>query len=110
MTTLTTEETTLLERVRAAAELLESIDADRGILAQVPQEESRRLLHATRQVSDPDPRARRRLVKASNRRRKAALTQKAEEVFSSTGIRELRRKPVFTTPNYFPPEIGRASR
>ncbi|MFL6247283.1 MAG: SDR family NAD(P)-dependent oxidoreductase [Thermoanaerobaculia bacterium] len=104
MTTLMAE-TTLLERVRAAAELLESIDADRGILAQVPVEDSRRLLHATRQVSDPDPRARRRLVKASNRRRKAALAQQAEEVFSSTGIRELRRKPVFTTPNYFPPEL-----
>ena len=103
MTTLTTEEMTLLERVRAAAELLESIDADRGILAQVPAEESRRLLHATRQVSDPDPRARRRLVKASNRRRKAAAAQQAEDVYSSTGIRELRRKPVFTTPNYFPP-------
>jgi NAD(P)-dependent dehydrogenase (short-subunit alcohol dehydrogenase family) len=104
MTTITTEETTLLERIRAATELLESIDADRGLLAQVPVEESRRLLHATRQVSDPDPRARRRLVKASNRRRKAALTQQAEEVFHSTGIRELRRKPVFTTPNYFLPE------
>src|SRR5687767_15872406 len=32
-----------------------------------------------------------------------SLAQQAEEVFSSTGIRELRRKPVFTTPNYFPP-------
>ncbi|HEU4889836.1 MAG TPA: SDR family oxidoreductase [Thermoanaerobaculia bacterium] len=103
-TTLTSEEITLLERVRAATELLESIDADRGLLAQVPVEEGRRLLHATRQVSDPDPRARRRLVKASNRRRRAALAQQAEEVFSSTGIRELRRKPVFTTPNYFLPE------
>jgi NAD(P)-dependent dehydrogenase (short-subunit alcohol dehydrogenase family) len=104
MTTLMTDEATLLERVRAAAELLESIEADRGLLAQLPAEESRRLLQATRQVSDPDPRARRRLVKASNRRRKAALAQQAEEVFHTTGIRELRRKPVFTTPNYFPPE------
>ena len=104
MTTLTSEPI-LLERVRAAAELLEAIDADRGILAQLPVEESRRLLQATRQVSDPDPRARRRLVKASNRRRKAALAQQAEQVYASTGIRELRRKPVFTTPNFFPPEV-----
>ncbi len=103
MTTLTTEETQLLERARAAAELLEAIDADRGLLAQLPAEERQRLLHATRVVSDPDPRARRRLVKASARLRKAALAQEAEEMFHSTGIRELRRKPVFTTPNYYLP-------
>jgi NAD(P)-dependent dehydrogenase (short-subunit alcohol dehydrogenase family) len=97
----TDEQASLLERVRAATELLEEIDRDRGILADVPAEDRSRLLHATRQVSDPDPRARRRLVKASVRRRKAELTQQSEEVFSSTGIRELRRKPVFTTPNYY---------
>lgn len=98
---MTAEETSLLERARAAAELLEAIDADRGLLAQLPADERQRLLHATRVVSDPDPRARRRLVKASTRRRKAAVAQESEKVFSSTGIRELRRKPVFTTPNYF---------
>jgi NAD(P)-dependent dehydrogenase (short-subunit alcohol dehydrogenase family) len=93
--------TNFMERVRAAAELLEAIDADRGLLAQLPAEDRQRLLHATRVVSDPDPRARRRLVKASTRRRKAALAQESEQVFASTGIRELRRKPVFTTPNYY---------
>ncbi len=101
MTTLIPETTLLTERARAAAELLEAIDADRGLLAQLPAEDRQRLLHATRVVSDPDPRARRRLVKASTRRRKAALAQESEKVFSATGIRELRRKPVFTTPNYF---------
>ena len=106
-TTETTEEaTTLRERVRAASELLESIDKDRGQLAQLTAEERQRFLHATRIVSDPDPRARRRLVKASARLRKAALAQEAEEMFASTGIRELRRKPVFTTPNYYRLESG----
>ena len=104
MTTLTTDEIQLLERVRAAAELLEAIDQDRGLLAQLPPEDRQRFLHATRVVSDPDPRARRRLVKASARLRKAAMAQEAEEMFHSTGIRELRRKPVFTTPNYYLPE------
>jgi NAD(P)-dependent dehydrogenase (short-subunit alcohol dehydrogenase family) len=93
--------TELRERVRAATELLESVDADRGVLAQLPADELERFLHATRVVSDPDPRARRRLVKASKRQRKAALTQQVEDVLASTGIRELRRKPVFTTPNYY---------
>src|SRR5688500_4116281 len=105
MTTMTKEET-LLERARVAAELLEAIDANRGLLAELPAEERQRLLHATRVVSDPDPRARRRLVKASARLRKAALAQEAEEMFHSTGIRELRRKPVFTTPNYYLPAQG----
>ncbi|HKO02370.1 MAG TPA: SDR family NAD(P)-dependent oxidoreductase, partial [Thermoanaerobaculia bacterium] len=91
----------LRERVRAASELLESIDADRGLLAQLTPEEQRRFLHATRIVSDPDPRARRRLVKASKRQRKAALAQHDDKVLAETGIRELRRKPVFTTPNYY---------
>ena len=97
----TTDETLLRERVRAASELLESIDRDRGLLAQLTPDERERFLHATRIVSDPDPRARRRLVKASKRQRKAALIQQDEQVLSSTGIRELRRKPVFTTPNYY---------
>ena len=112
MTTATTdaappnvEDATLLrERIRAAAELLEAIDADRGLLAHVTSEERERFLRATRVVSDPDPRARRRLVKASKRQRKAAVAQKDERVLTSTGIRELRRKPVFTTPNYYLPE------
>jgi NAD(P)-dependent dehydrogenase (short-subunit alcohol dehydrogenase family) len=98
------EETSLVERVREASELLESIDRDRGILSQLSPEDRERFLHATRVVSDPDPRARRRLVKASKRQRKAAITQQGEEMLSSTGIRELRRKPVFSTPNYYLPE------
>jgi NAD(P)-dependent dehydrogenase (short-subunit alcohol dehydrogenase family) len=96
--------TALRDRVAIATDLLEAIDADRGLLAQLPPEESERLLRATRVVSDPDPRARRRLVKASRRQRKAELAARDESVLTSTGIRELRRKPVFTTPNYFLPE------
>jgi NAD(P)-dependent dehydrogenase (short-subunit alcohol dehydrogenase family) len=101
VTAASTDESTLTERVRVATELLESIDADRSLLAQLPAEDTERLLRATRQVSNPDPRARRRLVKASIRLRKAALAQQSEEKLTSTGIRELRRKPVFTTPNYY---------
>src|SRR5688572_13332444 len=96
-----TDETLLREQVRAATELLESIDGDRAILAQLPPEERQRFLHATRVVSDPDPKARRRLVKASKRKRKAAMAEQDDEVLATTGIRSLRRKPVYTTPNYY---------
>jgi NAD(P)-dependent dehydrogenase (short-subunit alcohol dehydrogenase family) len=112
----TDDETQIVERVRAAAALLEAIDADRGLLASVSAEDRERLLRATRVVSDPDPRSRRRLVKAHRRQRKAALAQQDDDVLATTGIRELRRKPVFTTPNYYrrvesaePPELAQAA-
>ena len=96
-------EATILEKLRSAAELLEAIDRDRSILLGVPSEEQQRLLHATRRVAEPDHRARRRLVKESSRQRKAAAAARDEALRSATGIRELRRKPVFTTPNYYLP-------
>ncbi|MEO8502390.1 MAG: SDR family oxidoreductase [Acidobacteriota bacterium] len=100
------EESSFEERLRAAADLLESIDADRGLLIQVPEAERQRLLRAARVVTEPDHRARRRLVKASIRQRKAAIVQKAETVLGNTGIRELRRKPVFISPNVYPPKLA----
>ena len=96
-------EGSLLERLRAAAELLESVEADRGLLVQVPEEDRQRLLRATRQVSHPDPRARRRLVKATTRERRAEQVRKDESVLHASGIRALRRRPVNTSPNVFPP-------
>jgi len=94
----------LTERVRATAELLESLVADRGLLAQVPKEDRRRLLDAAANVYHPDAKARRLLVKATVRERKRARIRRDEEVLAQTGIRTLRRQTVFTTPNVFPPE------
>ncbi|HJR33738.1 MAG TPA: SDR family oxidoreductase [Gemmatimonadales bacterium] len=93
----------LTDRVRAAAELLESIVADRGILAGIAKVDKRRLLDAAARVYHPDAKARRLLVKATVRERKRARIRKDEEVLASTGIRTLRRQTVFTTPNFFPP-------
>ena len=95
--------TRLSDRVRDAVELLESIVADRGILAGIPKEDKRRLLDATARVYHPDAKARRLLVKATVRERKRARIRKDEEVLAGTGIRTLRRQTVFTTPNFFPP-------
>jgi NAD(P)-dependent dehydrogenase (short-subunit alcohol dehydrogenase family) len=97
----TEDSTPLRERVRAAVELLEAVDGDRGLLSALSPEERERFLRAARAVSDPDPRARRRLVKASRRRRKSEAAQRDDEMLGATGIRELRRKPVFNTPNYY---------
>ena len=94
----------LLERARAASELLEAIDADRAILDSLPAEESGRLLRAIDRANNPDNRTRRRQLKAMAREARAARVRKDDDVLQATGIRTLRRKPVFTTPNVFPPE------
>jgi hypothetical protein len=47
--------------------------------------------------------ARRQLVKATKRQRKAGKSLRAENALNQTGIRKLRRQTVFTTPNVFPP-------
>ena len=43
------------------------------------------------------------MLKAAERERSAKRTERADSVLHETGIRTLRRKAVFTTPNYFPP-------
>jgi NAD(P)-dependent dehydrogenase (short-subunit alcohol dehydrogenase family) len=95
---------TLLESVRSAAELLEAIEANRGLLDQLPEQDRQRLHLAVAQLYNPDPVARRRRQKAAERERSANQTAKAGAVLHETGIRVLRRKPIFTTPNVFPPE------
>src|SRR5678816_239451 len=98
------------ERVRAAVELLESIANNRQLLAEAPVEYQKRLIQAAGSVFQPDSVARRRLVKANRRQDKAAKIQREEAVLSETGIRRLRRKKVFTTPNVFSPAEDSAAR
>ena len=95
---------TLRDEIRSATELLERIIADRGLLAAIPREERDRLRDAVALVYHPDAKARRTMVKATTRQRKAAAARKEEEVLDQRGIRSLRRQSVFNTPNIFPPE------
>jgi NAD(P)-dependent dehydrogenase (short-subunit alcohol dehydrogenase family) len=44
------------------------------------------------------------MAKVTAKQRRAARVRETEQSRSDTGIRELRRKPVFHTPNVFPPE------
>jgi NAD(P)-dependent dehydrogenase (short-subunit alcohol dehydrogenase family) len=95
---------TLRGEIRSATELLERIIADRGLLAAIPREERDRLRDAVALVYHPDAKARRTMVKATIRQRKAAAVRKEEETLEQRGIRSLRRQSVFNTPNVFPPE------
>jgi NAD(P)-dependent dehydrogenase (short-subunit alcohol dehydrogenase family) len=92
----------LTDRLREAIELLEAIAADRSVLAGVPDEERKRLLQAVASVYSPDRVERRRMAKVVDRQRKAARVKGDQGVLHETGIRSLRRKPVFHTPNVFP--------
>jgi NAD(P)-dependent dehydrogenase (short-subunit alcohol dehydrogenase family) len=92
------------DRLREAAETLEAVIADRSLLAALPVDERTRLLNAAGLVFEPDIEARRRQIKAERRRVKASKTQRDQGALSGTGIRTLRAKPVFTTPNVFAPE------
>ena len=56
-------ELALLERLRSAAELLEQLAADRGLLNQLPAEDRARLLRATAELYNPDKLARREMLK-----------------------------------------------
>jgi NAD(P)-dependent dehydrogenase (short-subunit alcohol dehydrogenase family) len=94
----------LLERLRAAAELLESVAADRQLLDRLPAPDRQRLHQAVAQVYHPDPGARRIHLKAAEKARHAAKVSAEDALLHQTGIRELRRKPVFTTPNVFAPQ------
>jgi len=96
---------TLLERLRAATELLELVESERGLLDRLPAEDRERFRRAIAQIYDPDPVARRRRQKAAERERSAAQANRSGALLHETGIRKLRRA-VFTTPNYFPPETN----
>ena len=87
------ESTDLAERLRAATAFLELIAANRGLLAEVPAEDRRRFLDAAAHVYSPDAKARRKLVKATIRLRKAARVQRDESELNETGIRQLRTSP-----------------
>jgi NAD(P)-dependent dehydrogenase (short-subunit alcohol dehydrogenase family) len=93
-------EQVLAERLKAAIELLEAIARDRTLLQELTVEERTRLLSAAGDVFDPDVVARRRAAKELRRRKKNAKLAEDEATLAETGIRVLRSKPVFTTPNY----------
>ena len=88
---------------RRRPRLLEAIVADRSLLAALPLDERTRLLAAAGNVFEPDVEARRRQIKAERRQRKQDKVRDDQASLTETGIRVLRSKPVFTTPDAFAP-------
>src|SRR3954452_3228869 len=92
------------ERLKRVIADLEAIVRDRSLLGSLTEEERARLLRAAADVHEPDIVQRRRWAKAVRRNEKAAKASRDDAVLAATGIRLLRAKPVFTTPNVFPPD------
>lgn len=100
---------TLAERLRDATELLERLAVDKSVLDGVPLEERKRLFEAVARVYSPDRNERRRMTRAQERARREARVTEDDGKLHETGIRTLRRQPVFTTPNVFPPPAFEAT-
>src|SRR5688572_7707101 len=96
-------QTANVARLRDAIAMLESIADDRKVLAEVPPEDRVRLLQAVARVYSPDRADRRRMAKAAARGRRAERVKQAEATLAETGIRTLRLKPIYHSPNVFPP-------
>ena len=91
------------EALSDALTLLELVAENPRLLNALSEEDRTRFKETVSRIAHPDRTLRRRLQKEERREHKAARVKKAEETLHETGIRTLRRKPVFTTPNYFLP-------
>jgi NAD(P)-dependent dehydrogenase (short-subunit alcohol dehydrogenase family) len=92
------------QKLKDAAKLLEAVACNRELLAEISEPERMRLLKAAGDIYCPNVAQRRRLVKASAKKRKAEKISRDQSKLHETGIRKLRREKVFTTPNVFPPK------
>jgi NAD(P)-dependent dehydrogenase (short-subunit alcohol dehydrogenase family) len=85
-------------KARAALELLEQLGGDLRLLAQLPEELRIRLVTAAGQLSRPDRYSRKALGKELARARVRARREADRAALDRTGIRALRKDPVFRTP------------
>ena len=83
----------VLREVVAAPEMVNELDAT----------EKRDFLNAAGDVFYPDPEIRRRRTKLLQQERRRTRSQRDDETLAETGIRTLRNRPVFTTPDVYPP-------
>lgn len=102
----------LAERLERAAELMEAIIADRGLLVDVSEEVRKRFLIAAGRVSHPDKMAKRKLNRAGRRKNHHEKKDRDTQLLDQTQIRKLRANPIFQTPRHqaplaeSPPPIG----
>ncbi len=101
---MSTPDPDLSPRILQAVEVFEAIARDPAMLESLSKDERIRLQQAAAEVFAPDVDTRRQRVRARQRREKLEKRSRDEAALDETGIRTLRAKPVFTTPNVFAPQ------
>lgn len=99
-----TTEAELRQRLLDTTTFLQDIATAKVLLEGLTTQERTQLLNAAGDVFCADPAERRLRIKARRKKRRAEKLRHDEAVLDRTGIRSLREKSVFTTPNVFPPE------
>lgn len=97
---MTDELKDLIARIEDATDLLEDIQDDRGLLAEVETEARNRFLTAAGMVSRPGKRARKKLARARLKKQRHERREHDDALMDSTKIREKRQNPVFQTPRW----------
>ena len=98
-----TDATALSGRLREATELLERVAQNRDLMAGLDAAERARLCNAAGALFSPDLDQRRQEAKVRGRARKREKVAADQKTRADAGIRVLRSKPVYITPNVFPP-------
>jgi NAD(P)-dependent dehydrogenase (short-subunit alcohol dehydrogenase family) len=87
-----------IEALARCADVLEAVVADHSLLAAVDLDLRRRLMIAAGRISRPDKLSKRGLTRAFRRRERDELRRTDLERLERTGVRTLRRLPVYPTP------------
>lgn len=90
-------------RLLDAMAVLHEVVSAPEMLGELEPREKADFLNAAGDVFSPDPEIRRRRTKLLQQQRRQARIRRDEETLSETGIRTLRIKPVFTTPDVYAP-------
>ena len=98
------EDIGLAEKLIEATHLLEEVASNRSMLLALSHDYRMRIRKAAGDIYCPDVGQRRLLNKATHRRRKKEKIAKDQKKLNHSGIRTLRKKPVYTTPNFYPPK------
>ena len=90
-------------RLLEALAVLRDVVVAPDLLNELDAEDRAAFFNAAGDVFCPDPDIRRRRTKLLQQQRRNERAQRDDEMLAETGIRSLRSKPVFTTPDVDPP-------
>ncbi len=94
--------------LRACLRVLQAIEADRGVLTRLTQEERRELLTLAGLIAKPDGNDMRRMAKAFRRAEREIKQQQDQQALERAGLRQQRRSETYAPLWLPPPEMESA--